>query len=214
MSVSSSMEIITDFASVPIEIPEESSMAEAIRRSHIRAEGDVKTAGTIILIFAVLGAFNYLRSAEPMSATPVDLCMLVAFGISGVLLRGLHASGRWMYSILIVIDLVMFVLAFPQLLNQIAQGDTLSGPPSPQMQNIIHWMPKFFMVSKSALVSFFLFILWRRNARIVTSKQYRNAVIPATPYMESSRSTWIIVVTFGLPVLFVFVAILLAAMAV
>jgi hypothetical protein len=177
-----------DRISAPIEIPEDIPTPEAIRRSHIGAEANIKAIGQLMLLGVVMGGFNLVRSLAAADASPIgtasilfSLAWLAAAAMCGVWLHALEPKGRLLYTVLSIVQFVMVPFELRDA------GALLDGTRATLTAAVV-------MALVLLLVRLiFLYILWNRKGRMVMSLHYRHEIIPATPGIKyRSRTPFLI----------------------
>ena len=175
----------TDHLSDPIEIPDESPTPAAIRAAHLRTETSVKTIGALLWVYAVLGCLAMLVLAASMDASPgllpilLGVSLLTASAIGGALLRKLDPRGRWIYTILFLVHLVLLGIAAQEFIW------TVQGLSCTRYSYFPTDAQALFVVLIPYVVhAGFLYILWSRKGRTVMGRHYRRTIIPATPHLR------------------------------
>lgn len=186
MQVATVTDYEEDHISGPIEIPDETPTPAAIRRAHRRTETSVKAIGSLLLVYVALGCLALFRSSlSPGMPVPgllpalLGASLLIASGIGGTLLRELDPRGRWIYTILFLVHLVLLGIDAPAL-------NTLLGHTASETGNLHGYdHPVLSLVLLAYLVhGAFLYILWSRKGRTVMGRHYRRTIIPATPHIR------------------------------
>ena len=191
------MEPGQDTGSAPIYIPEDDPDAEALRRAHIRAENDMRAIGALTLAAVALQAFVMLGSFEPWSVHNVMAVMvLTVAGLSGVLLRKLEPAGRWLFTMMTVMGLPGVVFGAPAMIDLIMGPDVWFklALPFPYLAVAVWGI-------KAIVPPLLVVVLWSRRWRKVTSKNYRDVVIPATPHIEDHRNSPQMLAAVALPLI-------------
>lgn len=183
MQFGSVMPYETDHLSSPIEIPDESPTPAAIRAAHFRTETSVKTIGTLLWICAGLGLamLGLALSMDAPGLRPILLVvsLLTASVIGGALLRKLDPRGRWIYTILFLVHLVLLGIAAQELIW------TVQGLSCTRYSYFPTDAQALFVVLIPYVVhAGFLYILWSRKGRTVMGRHYRRTIIPATPHIR------------------------------
>lgn len=194
MQVATVIECEADPASGPIEIPDESPTPATIRRTHARTEVSIKALGVLCLIGAIWGAVRLLGSIAALDASPAatqsllsGAAWLVAAAWCAAWLWALDPRGRRLYTLLFVIDVAVFAhQAFQAhaLLTTLRETFATTATSQVAFHHDVH--SQLAAGIALLLVRFaFLYVLWSRKGRIVTSRHYRDVIIPATPYIRS-----------------------------
>lgn len=173
----------TDHLSDPIEIPDESPTPAAIRAAHFRTETSVKTIGALLWVYVVLGLaiLGLALSMDAPGLRPIllSVSLLTASAIGGALLRKLDPRGRWIYTLLFLVHLVLLGSNATEL-TQFVQGVSCvrcSYFPTDAQALFVVLIP--YVVH-----GVFLYILWSRKGRTVMGRHYRHTIIPATPHIR------------------------------
>lgn len=183
MQFGSVMPYETDHLSSPIEIPDESPTPAAIRAAHFRTETSVKTIGSLLWIYAVLGLamLGLVLSMDAPGLRPILLCvsLLTASVIGGALLRKLDPRGRWIYTLLFLVHLVLLGINAMTLVDIVMSKSCLLCSYFPSKGEALSVVLLPYVVH-----GFFLYILWSRKGRTVMGRHYRRTIIPATPHIR------------------------------
>jgi hypothetical protein len=177
-----------DRSSAPIiEIPEDIPTPEAIRRTHIVSEANIKGLGQLVLLGVVLESVNLVRSLGAADSSPagagllLSVAWLVAAALCGFWLRALEPKGRLLFTVLSIVQLVTVAFELH------AAGALLAATRATLNSTTV--MALVLLLMRLT----FLYILWNRKGRMVLSRHYRHEIIPATPGIEyRSRAPWLI----------------------
>jgi hypothetical protein len=156
---------------------------EATRQRLIKAETNIKSIGSLMLlggVFILLSAIRALERSGIEAGIALVTAVLALF--VGIKLRQLATIGRTMYTGLAGLAVLSEIVAFA-----LAPGSSLVG----------------VIVFRLGIVALFLSVLWNKNASEVFTDHYRTVVIPATPHVKYKTSTAAVVVLIILVALFV-----------
>jgi hypothetical protein len=157
--------------------PTEGPDDEAIRRAHIAREALVRSIGGLVCLLGIgcvgIGIWIVLTPFQATGAMVLGMALIIAFGAlylaAGMLIRRLHPLGRSIIS-------VLFGLVFLQTATQAARHlDRIAGG----------------QVVILVLVPLLIAPLWAGRARMVFSRRYRLAIVPATPDVRYRTPPWL-----------------------
>lgn len=194
----------SDRISAPIEIPDESPSPEAIRRAHIKAEANIKAIGQLLLLGVAVGAIQLVRSLGGAAGTgsigapdlALSLASLVATALSGAWLCASDSKGRLLFTLLSIVQLLMT----PFELRAASEVDAGTGVSLTTMSAMtILWLLVRLVM---------LYMLWNGKGRMVMSRHYREAIIPATPGVEYRSRLPLLIALGVVPVIIIAVLVL------
>lgn len=157
---------------------------ETIRRSHLRAEGNVRAVGTMAMVGTIVMGFmipmHYLAPNQTASPAWAIYMVLAAGGswVAGTRLRRLDHGGRVLYTALLAIGFAVS----PFLQSGVEAPDTMAVAIGAAFVGVVD--------------GFLLWLLWNRRATEVFSRHYREIVVPATADIPPANRFWRLVLVF------------------
>lgn len=184
------VEYVSDPVSAPIDIPEESPSPEQIRRAHIRAESSIKAIGLLLLLSVAVSALGLFRSLGQVAQGPAgvpailtSVGWLIGTGISGMWLHALDPRGRRLFTVLCLVYIATLAFQAPGMLDELSNAAAAMTTTQASFQRA-YYMLLAMGLSPLLVRAAIMYILWNRKGRMVMSRHYRQAIIPATPQIQ------------------------------